>query len=111
MVSTCNKYKNKHEQSNITLAIVLCIPCVFAFQMSIFMEINLQQSVKSNEAMKVYLLVEKWRMLRADADSVGTMQKRSSCFVFINTSANITNITALQVSENTCVWACGERTL
>lgn len=79
MVSTYNKYKNKHEQSNIILAIVLCVPCVFAFQMSIFMEINLQQSVKSNEVMKVYLHVEKWRMLRGDADLVGTMQKRSYC--------------------------------
>lgn len=80
MVSTYNKYKNKHEQFNIILAIVLCIPYVFAFQMSIFMEINLQQSVKSNEVMKVYLHVEKWRMLRGDADLVCTMQKISYCY-------------------------------
>lgn len=39
------------------------------------MEINLQQSVKKKRAMKLYLPVEKWRMLRADANSVGTMQR------------------------------------
>lgn len=99
MVSTYNKYKKKHEQSNITLATVLCIPCVFAFQTSTFLEINLQQSVKSDEDVSPCGKVK-------DAESWCRFSKHHAeekWLVILITNAGITNIPALQVRENNCL--------